>query len=68
MRIAFTAEHEEHGIWYLPCEVDTATMPVSSWTMMMPRTNGVFSCLRVMILQLPSDNHQKTPHPYPSWL
>ncbi|GII25500.1 hypothetical protein [Planosporangium mesophilum] len=28
VRIAFTAEHKEYGTWYLPCEIDTATLPV----------------------------------------
>jgi hypothetical protein len=29
IRLAFTAEHKEYGIWYLPCEVDTAAAPVT---------------------------------------
>lgn len=37
IRLAFTAEHEEHGTWYLPCEVDTATMPATAFV---PQTTG----------------------------
>lgn len=29
LRLGFTAEHDEHGKWYLPCEIDTATLPVT---------------------------------------
>jgi hypothetical protein len=29
LRLAFTAEHHEYGTWTLPCEIDTATCPVS---------------------------------------
>lgn len=27
IRLALTAEHTEHGKWYLPCEIDTANLP-----------------------------------------
>jgi hypothetical protein len=27
--MAFTAEHSEYGMWYLPCEVETAALPVT---------------------------------------
>lgn len=29
VRLAFTAEHNEHGTWYLPCEIDMANLPVT---------------------------------------
>ncbi|MFI2649655.1 hypothetical protein [Micromonospora fulviviridis] len=29
MRLAFTAEHADYGTWYLPCEIDTASVPTS---------------------------------------
>lgn len=29
IRLAFTAEHHKHGTWYLPCEIDTAQLPVT---------------------------------------
>jgi hypothetical protein len=29
VRFAFTAEHTEHGTWYLPCEIDMADLPVT---------------------------------------
>jgi len=29
LRMAFTAEHNEHGTWYLPCEIETADLPVT---------------------------------------
>ena len=29
VRLAFTAEHTEHGTWYLPCEIDVANLPVA---------------------------------------
>ncbi|WP_124774363.1 hypothetical protein [Micromonospora inaquosa] len=29
IRLAFTAEHQTHGTWYLPCEIDTKTVPVT---------------------------------------
>ncbi len=31
VRLAFTAEHKEHGTWYLPCEIDTAELPVTAY-------------------------------------
>jgi hypothetical protein len=35
IRIAFTAEHNEYGTWYLPCEIDTADTPA---TLYIPQT------------------------------
>jgi hypothetical protein len=36
IRMAFTAEHNEHGTWYLPCEIETADLPTTvflpQWT------------------------------------
>jgi len=29
IRLAFTAEHNEHGTWYLPCEIETASLPAT---------------------------------------
>jgi hypothetical protein len=29
IRLALTAESNEHGTWYLPCEIDTATTPAT---------------------------------------
>jgi hypothetical protein len=29
IRMAFTAEHNEHGTWYLPCEIEAADLPVT---------------------------------------
>ncbi|GIJ29803.1 hypothetical protein Vqi01_49650 [Micromonospora qiuiae] len=29
VRLAFTAEHQTHGTWYLPCEIDTTNMPIT---------------------------------------
>jgi hypothetical protein len=29
VRLAFTAEHDEHGTWYLPCEIDMANLPAT---------------------------------------
>jgi len=29
IRLAFIAEHKEHGIWYLPAEIDTTSTPVT---------------------------------------
>ncbi|MDG4760742.1 hypothetical protein [Micromonospora sp. WMMD710] len=29
IRLAFTAEHKDHGSWYLPCEIETETMPAT---------------------------------------
>ncbi|MEU5527683.1 hypothetical protein ABZ744_12155 [Micromonospora chersina] len=31
IRLAFTAEHQDHGTWYLPCEIDTGTMPLMDY-------------------------------------
>lgn len=30
VRLAFTAEHNEHGTWYLPCEIDTESLPATA--------------------------------------
>lgn len=38
IRLAFRAEHEEHGAWYLPCELDTATTPATPATTNLPQT------------------------------
>ncbi|MGI5213415.1 hypothetical protein [Plantactinospora sp. CA-290183] len=29
IRLGFAAEHAEHGMWYLPCEIDVANMPAT---------------------------------------
>jgi hypothetical protein len=29
VRMAFTTEHLDYGRWYLPCEIDTASFPVT---------------------------------------
>ncbi|MFI7283485.1 hypothetical protein ACIBOV_24805 [Micromonospora chersina] len=29
IRLAFTAEHQDHGTWHLPCEIDTEAVPVT---------------------------------------
>lgn len=31
VRLAFTAEHQTHGTWYLPCEIDTTTVPITTF-------------------------------------
>jgi hypothetical protein len=31
LRLAFTAEHYDYGTWHLPCEIDTATLPVTEY-------------------------------------
>jgi hypothetical protein len=40
IRMAFTAEHDERGTWYLPCEIETAELPVTvylpQWTPAVP--------------------------------
>lgn len=37
IRLAITAEHGDYGKWYLPCEIDTATLPV---TVYVPQAAG----------------------------
>jgi hypothetical protein len=37
VRLAVTAEHDEYGTWYLPCEIDTATLPA---TVYVPQSGG----------------------------
>lgn len=32
IRLASTAEHNEYGTWYLPCEIDTADTPATVYT------------------------------------
>jgi hypothetical protein len=31
IRIAFAAEHNQYGMWYLPCEIDPARTPVTAY-------------------------------------
>ncbi|HEX5142498.1 MAG TPA: hypothetical protein VFW21_01375 [Mycobacterium sp.] len=36
IRMAFTAEHNDYGVWYLPCEIETATLPVTVYVPLAP--------------------------------
>ncbi len=36
IRVAFNAEHTEHGTWTLPCEIDTLSLPVTVYVPQAP--------------------------------
>jgi len=40
IRLALIAEHSEYGTWYLPCEIDAATSPVTVYVPQFPDSNA----------------------------